>query len=60
MSALERLGFKQVRQTGSHVRLVRGNLYVTVPYHDSVAPGTLRNILRQAQIDLATFIENLR
>ena len=57
--ALERLGFSTVRQTGSHVRLVRGSLRVTVPHHESLAPGTLKSILRQAEIDLETFAKNL-
>lgn len=31
--ALEKAGFVQVRQRGSHLRLKRGNLAVTVPMH---------------------------
>jgi len=60
VKALERLGYQKARQTGSHVQLARGDRHVTVPAHGSVAPGTLRNILRQAGIDLETFLENLR
>jgi predicted RNA binding protein YcfA (HicA-like mRNA interferase family) len=59
VKALERLGFERVRQSGSHIRLIKGDLRVTVPDHGSIAPGTLRNVLRQAGVDLETFLKNL-
>ena len=59
VKALERFGFKRVRQTGSHIRLVRENVHVTVPAHYSMAPGTLRSILRQARVGLEEFIKKL-
>lgn len=47
--ALERAGFVRVRQRGSHLRLRRENLSVTVPMHARDLPiGVLRSILRQA------------
>ncbi len=50
-AALKRLGFHEVRQTGSHLQLKRGNLLVSVPmYVGDLAPGTLRSILRQARL----------
>jgi predicted RNA binding protein YcfA (HicA-like mRNA interferase family) len=48
--ALLRLGFVQERQEGSHVRLSKNNLRVTVPNHPALAPKTLQSILRQAQL----------
>ena len=50
--ALKRLGFIEERQEGSHIRLVRGSLRVTVPAHRALAPKTLQSILRQAQISV--------
>jgi predicted RNA binding protein YcfA (HicA-like mRNA interferase family) len=51
MAALERAGFRLVRQRGSHAQFKRGNLLVTVPNHPGdLNPGVLRSILRQAQI----------
>jgi len=50
VTALERLGFRLTRQTGSHVRLAKAERRVTVPLHRWLAPGTLRSILRQAEI----------
>ena len=50
--ALKRLGFVEERQEGSHIRLVRGSLRVTVPAHRVLGPKTLQSILRQAQISV--------
>lgn len=48
--ALERLGFHQVRQQGSHVILKKhmheGTIGCVVPLHREIAIGTLRGILR--------------
>ena len=49
--ALERAGFVPVRQRGSHLRLRKGNLAVTVPIHPGDLPANVvRSILRQAQL----------
>jgi predicted RNA binding protein YcfA (HicA-like mRNA interferase family) len=48
--ALGRLGFVQVSQRGSHVKLRRESRTVIVPMHPEIAQGTLRSILRQADI----------
>jgi predicted RNA binding protein YcfA (HicA-like mRNA interferase family) len=48
VSALQRVGYSVVRQTGSHVRLVtqeRGEHYATVPRHSPLRIGTLAGIL---------------
>ena len=61
--ALERLGFVQVRQRGSHVVLKKttatGEIGCVVPLHAEVAVGTLHGILKQAQITPDEFLENL-
>ena len=54
--ALQRLGYVREHQVGSHVRLSRGELRVTVPDHRALAPKTLQSILRQTQLS----IEELR
>lgn len=60
---LKRLGFVQVRQRGSHVVLKKqlpdGEVGCVVPLHQELAMGTLRGILRQADITPETFMENL-
>ena len=59
LRALERLGFSITRQTGSHVRLARGTLRVTVPMHRNLVAGTLQSILRQSGISLEDFMNAL-
>ena len=55
--ALEQAGFVRVRQRGSHLRLKRGNLAVTVPIHPGDLPANvLRSILRQAQLTEKEFL----
>ena len=55
--ALERAGFVRTRQRGSHLRLKRGNLSVTVPMHSGDLPApVLRSILRQAQMSEDEFL----
>ena len=48
--ALEKLGFEQIRQRGSHVILKKqtpkGDVGCVVPLHRELAIGTLRGILR--------------
>ncbi|MGU3390031.1 type II toxin-antitoxin system HicA family toxin [Sphingomonas sp. M1A8_2b] len=57
---LERLGFEQVRQRGSHVILRRGAVGCVVPMHDPLKRGTMAAILRQAQLTREEFIEAIR
>ena len=59
IKALERLGFVQVRQSGSHVIMRRGPKGCVVPMHDEVKVGTLAGILRQADVSTNDFIEEL-
>ena len=48
IGALERLGFGQVRQRGSHVVMRRGQQGCVVPLHRELKRGTLAGIVRQA------------
>jgi len=61
--ALERLGFEQVRQRGSHVVMKKiaptGAVGCSVPLHRELAIGTLRGILRQAMVSPDEFMQNL-
>ena len=59
VKALRRLGFMVTRQDGSHIRLSKGGLHVTVPNHRTLLPKTLQSILRQANITVEEFVENL-
>ena len=61
--ALERLGFRRVRQRGSHVILkketAQGSVGCVVPLHRELAIGTLRGILQQAKVPPEEFMEKL-
>lgn len=61
--ALERLGFIQVRQRGSHVVLKKhsseGDIGCVVPLHRELAIGTLRSILKQARVTVDEFANSL-
>jgi predicted RNA binding protein YcfA (HicA-like mRNA interferase family) len=52
IKGLERLGFERTHRKGSHVRLTKGNLRVTVPNHPALVPKTLGSILKQAAITI--------
>jgi len=63
VKALERMGFHQARQRGSHVVMKKllpgGAVGCVVPMHREVATGTLHSILKQAQITPEEFTVNL-
>jgi len=61
--ALEKLGFEQIRQRGSHVVLkkqtAQGAAGCVVPLHRELAIGTLHSILKQAGVTVEDFVEQL-
>ena len=63
IQALERGGFEQVRQRGSHVRLRHSDgRVVTVPVHSGkeVGKGLLRKILRDAELTVDDLLDLLQ
>lgn len=63
VKALSKIGFTVVGRKGSHVRLKRQRgkavLIVIVPMHDELARGTLKSILRQANLTVDDFLRLL-
>ena len=57
--ALKRLGFVQLRQTGSHPILRKSSRTVVVPQHKPLKPGTLKGIVEQAGLIMEEFVEEL-
>ena len=53
---LERLGFEQIRQRGSHVVMRRGVTGTVVPLHKELKTGTLAGIIRQAGLTQDEFL----
>jgi len=61
-AALRRLGFADHHQRGSHLVMVHPDgRRVVVPQHGArdLKPGTLRNLLREAGVDIKSFREVL-
>jgi predicted RNA binding protein YcfA (HicA-like mRNA interferase family) len=61
VNALLRAGFIFKRQHGSHIILRRDNPFsqLVVPNHKELDRGTLRSILRQAELGIEEFLKLL-
>ena len=60
ITALSKIGYYEIRQRGSHIRLeCPGKKSITVPNH-IVGRGLLRKILRDARLTVEEFQELLR
>jgi predicted RNA binding protein YcfA (HicA-like mRNA interferase family) len=60
VKALEREGFYIHHTTGSHHILKKGNLRITVAYHNKdLKPGTLASIIKQAGLTVEGFLDLL-
>ena len=58
IAVLKKMGFSWIRTRGSHAVFRNGSAVCIVPLHGELSVGTLRNILRQAKISPAEFLEN--
>ena len=61
IKALQKVGFYQKRQEGSHIILRRDQPFsqTVVPNHKELDRGTLRSILRQVGLGIEEFIQLL-
>jgi predicted RNA binding protein YcfA (HicA-like mRNA interferase family) len=57
LDILFKAGFEKLRTSGSHIRLGKGSLRVTVPFHSSrdIPLGTLKSIIRQSGMSTDEF-----
>jgi predicted RNA binding protein YcfA (HicA-like mRNA interferase family) len=57
--AFEKLGWQMARQRASHIILVKAGEMATlsVPDHKEVARGTLRSLIRAANITVQEFVK---
>jgi len=61
LAALERLGFVELQRRGSHVKMAHPDGRVIVfPYHDEVDRYTLKGALRDADIDVEEFLQQVK
>jgi len=59
---LSKIGFKHVRTKGSHAILnklddYKGKITIPVPLHKELAKGTLKSIMKQADLTLEEFLK---
>jgi predicted RNA binding protein YcfA (HicA-like mRNA interferase family) len=59
VKALRRLGFYVAKQEGSHIRMVKENVRLTIPNHNPIHPKTLQSLVRQAGVSMEVFMKNL-
>jgi predicted RNA binding protein YcfA (HicA-like mRNA interferase family) len=60
VKALAKVGYQEVRQRGSHIRLAcPGKRSITVPEHKVVGRGLLKKILRDAELSAEEFMKLL-
>jgi len=57
IKALGKAGFEQARQRGSHVVLKKDGFprLLSVPLHGELKKGTLRSLIRDAELTVAEF-----
>jgi len=60
IKALERCGFKRVRQKGSHVTMRKRDKKTVVPLHRELARGTINSILKQTGISRVELLKLLK
>ena len=61
LAALTRLSFVEVHRKGSHVKMKHEDGRVIVfPFHDEVDRYTLRGALRDADIEIADFLNEVK
>lgn len=60
MKVLMAFGFVHMRSKGSHAVMRNGDRVCVVPLHDELATGTLRSILRQADISPDDFVNQFQ
>ncbi len=64
VKVLTKIGYVHVRTSGSHAILnkedpIRGKITIPVPLHYELAKGTLKSIMRQAELTLEDLLKLL-
>ena len=57
---MKKMGFRVIRQKGSHVSMMKDNHKTIVPLHDELAKGTLLGILKQCGLTKDDLIDLLQ
>lgn len=61
VTIFEEFGWSVIRQRGSHIIMIKKGEIVTlsIPDHNEVAKGTLRSLLRSADISIEEYINKI-
>lgn len=57
---LQKIGFRVIRQKGSHVSMRKDNFKTVIPLHDELAKGTLLGILKQCGLSKDDLLDLLK
>lgn len=62
VKALQKAGWIKIGQVGSHLVMSKPNIRVnlSIPQHKELAPGTLRALIRNADISVDEFLDLLK
>jgi predicted RNA binding protein YcfA (HicA-like mRNA interferase family) len=61
LAALQRLGFVEIHRRGSHVKMAHPDgRMIVFPFHDEIDRYTLRGALRDAEISVADFLNQVK
>jgi predicted RNA binding protein YcfA (HicA-like mRNA interferase family) len=61
LAALQRLGFAELRRKGSHVKMKhRDGRLIVFPFHDEVDRYTLKGALRDADVAIEEFLNEIK
>ena len=61
LTALQRLGFAEIHRRGSHVKMEHPDgRRIVFPFHDEIDRYTLKGALRDADVDLAEFLKQVK
>jgi predicted RNA binding protein YcfA (HicA-like mRNA interferase family) len=56
---LSKVGFRVIRQKGSHIFLAKDEIVVPVPRHDEIKRGTLMAIITEAGLTKEEFLKRI-
>ncbi len=60
LTALKRMGFKEIHRKGSHVKMRHPDgRKIVFPYHDEIDRFTLKGALKDAEVDIKEFLKNI-
>ena len=61
LSALKRLGFMEVHRKGSHVKMKHPDgRMIVFPYQDEIDRYTLKGALKDAEVGIEEFLNNIK